>query len=172
MCWACRRSLFLVLTAAWMILIFWFSAAPASESSNMSLTAGKTAARLLVPGYEDWTEEEQTALAKRMDHPVRKAAHAGEYALLGLLILGSLEGICRKGIRRNAAAWVIATLYAATDEFHQLFVAGRSGQVSDVFLDSAGAAAGILAAAFLVRLIGRKQDVVGGKRKTGEKSDI
>ena len=30
------------------------------------------------------------------------------------------------------------------DEFHQLFVPGRSGQVSDVILDSAGAAIGVL----------------------------
>ena len=40
--------------------------------------------------------------------------------------------------------WLIAAGYAATDEFHQLFVPGRSGQVSDVILDSAGAAIGVL----------------------------
>ena len=40
--------------------------------------------------------------------------------------------------------WVIAAAYAATDEFHQLFVPGRSGQISDVVLDSAGALAGLL----------------------------
>ena len=39
--------------------------------------------------------------------------------------------------------WLIAAGYAATDEFHQLFVPGRSGQISDVLLDSAGALAGV-----------------------------
>ena len=43
-------------------------------------------------------------------------------------------------------AWVVGTLYAASDEIHQLFVPGRSGQLRDVFLDSAGVAAGILLA--------------------------
>ena len=39
--------------------------------------------------------------------------------------------------------WVITTAYAGTDELHQLFVPGRSGQVSDVLLDSAGALIGL-----------------------------
>ena len=43
-------------------------------------------------------------------------------------------------------AWVVGTLYAASDEIHQLFVPGRSGQLRDVLLDSAGVAAGILLA--------------------------
>ena len=43
-------------------------------------------------------------------------------------------------------AWVVGTLYAASDEIHQLFVPGRSGQLRDVLLDSDGVAAGILLA--------------------------
>ena len=35
-------------------------------------------------------------------------------------------------------------LYAASDEFHQLFVPGRSGQITDVLIDSGGLLAGIL----------------------------
>ena len=42
-------------------------------------------------------------------------------------------------------------LYAASDEFHQIFVPTRTAQVSDVFIDTAGGAAvcsrfGLLAA--------------------------
>ncbi|MDY6314114.1 MAG: VanZ family protein, partial [Clostridia bacterium] len=37
-----------------------------------------------------------------------------------------------------------SALYAASDEFHQLFVPGRSGEFRDVCLDSAGALTGIL----------------------------
>ena len=50
--------------------------------------------------------------------------------------------------------WIITTAYAATDELHQLLVPGRSGQLSDVILDSAGALAGLLvlgAVRFFVR---------------------
>jgi VanZ family protein len=43
-----------------------------------------------------------------------------------------------------AAAWAIATLYAATDEYHQRFVAGRQSTWVDVAIDSMGAALFVL----------------------------
>ena len=41
-----------------------------------------------------------------------------------------------------AAAWTIATAYAATDEWHQSFVPGRSADVHDWYADAAGALLG------------------------------
>ena len=100
--------------------------------------------QLFVPGFGDWSDKEQEAFAEKVDYPVRKTAHAMEYAVLGLLTAGAYirRGTSiRKGI---LVPWGIAALYAASDEFHQLFVPGRSGQVSDVVLDSAGVLAGVL----------------------------
>jgi VanZ family protein len=37
----------------------------------------------------------------------------------------------------------IVFLYAASDELHQVFVPGRTGQISDVFVDVSGAVAGL-----------------------------
>ena len=34
--------------------------------------------------------------------------------------------------------------FAVSDEFHQLFVPGRSGNIKDVFIDTAGSVSGIL----------------------------
>ena len=56
--------------------------------------------------------------------------------------------------------WGIAALYAAADEFHQLFVPGRSGQVSDVMLDSAGALAGLLILALVRKIIVRRRNSI------------
>lgn len=144
-----------------MIVIFWFSSAPAEESTDMSRSVGRTVAKYLIPDYEEWTLEEQAVFAEKIDHPIRKTAHAGEYALLGMLIMGSLGAFHMSGARRNVTAWILATVYAASDEIHQLFVAGRSGQASDVALDSAGAAAGILAYFVIAYLIGRKTRCCG-----------
>ena len=47
-------------------------------------------------------------------------------------------------------AWGAATLYAATDEFHQLFVPGRAGLPTDVLIDATGAALGLLVACSLM----------------------
>lgn len=144
-----------------MIVIFWFSSAPAEESTDMSRSVGRTVAKYLVPDYEEWTLEEQAVFAEKIDHPIRKTAHAGEYALLGMLIMGSLGAFRMTGARRNVTAWILASIYAAGDEIHQLFVAGRSGQASDVALDSAGAAAGILAYFVIAYLIDRKTRCCG-----------
>lgn len=66
-----------------------------------------------------------------------------EYAILAVLLLGILAGEYMEGC---IVIWsvILAALYASTDEFHQLFVPGRSGQFRDVLIDSCGAAAGTL----------------------------
>ncbi len=142
-----RRKTCLALMIVWMAVIFTFSARPADESEEDSLRVGMLLGRIFVPEFEEWSREKQYEFAEKVDHPVRKTAHASEYAVLGLLA----AGICIRGgeeerrYRRDLfLPWGIAAAYAATDEFHQLFVPGRSGQVSDVLLDSAGALAGLL----------------------------
>ena len=86
----------------------------------------------------------------------RKCAHLTEYAVLALLLW---RGV-RKPSKSNPRAWdwrearftlLLVMLYAATDEFHQQFVATRTSLVSDVFIDTAGGAAGL----FALWLIGR-----------------
>ena len=58
---------------------------------------------------------------------------------------------------RKAAlvAWGCATLYAATDELHQLFVPGRAGLFTDVLIDATGAAIGLLVAGSIIALVKR-----------------
>lgn len=76
---------------------------------------------------------------------IRKAAHVTEYAVLGVLAVRALRQLVR-GISSRVVwggAWLFATLYAASDEFHQIFVPERTPKVTDVMLDSAGALIGI-----------------------------
>lgn len=72
-----------------------------------------------------------------LDLLIKKAGHMVEYAVLGLLLWQAL------GFPHPAWAWAPAVLYAASDEFHQTFVAGRHGRASDVLIDAAGAALGL-----------------------------
>ena len=46
-------------------------------------------------------------------------------------------------IKRITISFLIGVEYAVIDEIHQLFVDGRSGQITDVFIDSIGIALGI-----------------------------
>jgi len=70
-----------------------------------------------------------------LDLVLRKLAHATEYALLTLLWAWALRPATRWNV---AAAALIAVLYAVSDEYHQTFVAGRSGTPIDVAFDALG----------------------------------
>ena len=72
---------------------------------------------------------------------VRKAAHLAEYGILGALLLRAVRDE-RKGwsVRWSAAAVLIAAVVASTDEWHQTLMPSRTGTVSDVVLDTVGAA--------------------------------
>ena len=179
-CWA--------LVALWMVAIFTFSANPADESESQSGWFTHIVASVIVPGYAEMTPEEQDAAAQPFDHPVRKTAHATEYAFLGVLVsvalaksaaaraeaagaahaeaetarekaagaAGATTSRRRSFALRIVCATAICALYASTDEFHQLFVPGRAGMLSDVGIDTLGAFVGILLA-FLVMTRRRKR---------------
>lgn len=126
-------------------VIFFFSSKPAEESTDMSTSVGKFVAHLFVPGYDEWTLEEQYEYAEKIDHPIRKTAHATEYTILGFLVSGIFFH-CKKveAIKKKIFISVaIGAFYAITDEFHQLFVEGRAGLFTDVLIDTAGVVFGV-----------------------------
>jgi len=145
-----RVIIFRVLVILWMIVIFLFSAADGDESSKTSGWVGRMIGSIFHSDFEDWTEEEQAAYAEKIEYPIRKAAHATEYAVLALLFFGALTF---DGKKRYILSWIFTVLYACTDEFHQLFVPGRAGRLFDVGVDSLGALGGllILAGCLLIR---------------------
>ena len=155
--------IWLTITIIWMVVIFSFSAREADESAAMSHSVGKMIGRLVIPEYRSWSEDKQGQFAEKIDFPVRKCAHASEYAVLGVLILGTAYSFSEDQKKKTVLlSWGLATLYAATDEFHQLFVPGRSCQFRDVCIDSAGALTGVL----LFSLIKHKIEKSSEKKKT------
>ena len=76
-----------------MVMIFRFSAQPASESEQVS---GGVAYRIVetwshLTGTE-YTQSEMEAYADRIDYPVRKLAHMTEYGILCLLACAFVRG--------------------------------------------------------------------------------
>ena len=128
------RIVSVALIVVWAVVIFSFSAQPDTESSEIS---GHVSYRIVkmwnqVFGWKH-SGPELEQMAQKIEYPVRKAAHMSEYAVLALLIFQALT------------AFDITAAYAVTDEFHQLFVPGRAGRVTDVLIDSAGAFLALLA---------------------------
>jgi VanZ family protein len=73
----------------------------------------------------------------------RKLIHFAEYALLCFLWWRALVTVTSPG-RAALFAFLLASGYAATDEYHQTFVEGRHGSPIDWAIDSAGAAVAAL----------------------------
>ena len=93
------------------------------------------------------------ALAQRLtQHVVRKMAHFCEYLLEGFLLMLCMRVYTRQYVWHISVPMLGGVLTALTDETIQLYSPGRSSQVTDVWLDSVGVLAGILAALVLMAL--------------------
>ena len=133
-----------VVTFLWMGLIFAFSAQDASGSSQLSGQTAFHAAFWFWPGFSGLSAESQAVWVESVQFLVRKAAHFFVYTVLGILLYWDFIPSCGSVRKKVGWVWAAGTAYAVSDEIHQLFVPGRSGQVRDVLLDSVGVAAGIL----------------------------
>ena len=137
-----KKTIFAVLLVIWMGFIFSMSCENAEESSN---TSGQTIKVVLstVPEFEKQPEEVKVNIIEELQFIVRKSAHFIGYMILGILASGLIlyYGNINK---KYLLAFLICVIYAISDEIHQLFVPGRSGQVRDVLIDSAGSLLGII----------------------------
>jgi VanZ family protein len=142
----------------WMATIFYLSHQPGTTSSGLS--SGIT--KVIIHTIETIAPDRDFHIGA-FHHYVRKNAHFFAYMLLGILVLNALRSSSVVGYRKAGLALLICVLYAASDEIHQLFIAGRSGEIRDVGIDSAGACVGIVIWMVVGKVMGRKKQgrVVG-----------
>lgn len=81
-----------------------------------------------------------------LNKPLRKVAHASVYFILSILILFTINYLFKnkKYIISSIITIILIVLLAGFDEYHQTFVNGRTGNIKDVVIDSAGGLIGIL----------------------------
>lgn len=142
-------ALALALLLGWCALIAIFSAGTGDVSQSLSDGAIFRLLSALQPGFSQLSPEQQAQIVATWSFPVRKLAHFSEYFVLcGLAVnalyrakalFPQLSGL--SVVRICIAAVAFCALYACGDEFHQLFVSGRSGKLFDVGVDTSGAAA-------------------------------
>ena len=149
---------FLVMTILTAIAIFLFSSQSAQDSTQVSDSITATVANIVRPDYTSLPADRRQSFLGVLSVIIRKCAHFSEFALLGLNLLGYIR-MKRPETPLRAAlltAWGLATLYAGTDELHQMFVDQRSPGILDVGIDSAGALTGVLVMALALYLLARK----------------
>lgn len=79
----------------------------------------------------------------KFNHPVRKMAHLTEYLILSLLVINALTKSGLKGYKMLLLSLIICFIYSLSDEYHQTFVSGRGGMISDSIIDTTGGLIGI-----------------------------
>lgn len=142
-----RKTISIILLLLWMTVIFMFSSSGSVKSNDTSGKVISSAISVKDKVTNNETKPEtKKKIVKKLNYSVRKSAHVFEYFVLGVLALNIFDAFNVK--RRVLFAIILCVLYAASDEFHQLFT-GRTASVTDVLLDSAASIVGI----YLLNLI-------------------
>ena len=121
-----KKKIFnIILLILWMLVIFYLSSNNGVESSNVSMEVTTTI-----------NQEIQIKDIAMMEKVIRKMAHVIEFGILVVLCFNVLKDYKVKHI--YYLSFLISFLYACFDEWHQLFIDGRSGEVLDVIIDTSG----------------------------------
>ena len=142
-----RKVIYITLTIIWMIIIFIMSSMDTYESNGKSKQTIKKTVQKTSEISEDIgvvnskpTEKQINETVDKLNFPLRKCAHATEYAILALLIIFVLNSFWGKSysLKKVCIAIGFCFLYSLTDEYHQLFVSGRTSQFTDCLIDTLG----------------------------------
>lgn len=160
-------SIIVTIAITWCATIFKFSAMN-SETSNGKSTGIVEQAIVKVldatneAGITDShpDDEKLAKAANLINAPLRKVVHATVYFVLAiiLLALGRIIFGSKKYLLTCVITILLCFIFAMTDEYHQTFVDGRTGQFMDVLIDTAGACIGtaLFSSYYLVWCIGKR----------------
>lgn len=154
------RAVLVILIIINCAVIFKFSAEESGKSSDRS---GKVVQKIVEvnPRTRNLEKKEKDRIQENLIVPIRKTAHFSVYMCLGALIFILANTYKIKDFRKILISLISAFIYACSDEIHQLFVGGRSGEFRDVCIDTCGAMFGIilvLAICACIHLFKRKKE--------------
>jgi VanZ family protein len=123
------------LVLIWCGMIYYFSESPMFTGESTAKEINYIAQYL---SLEDMNHHDGSLFS--WNFIVRKFAHLSVFGILAFLVWRAMLS------HRFAymGAWSFATVYAATDEWHQSFQPGRTALVSDVLIDACGALLALL----------------------------
>ena len=142
-----RKIIYTLITIIWMIVIFTFSSMDTEESNGKSKetikqTVEKTAEISENIGISEnkMTQKQVNITVNKLNMPLRKCAHATEYAILAIFIIITINEYTNKrySISKIIITILICFIYSLIDEFHQSFVPGRTSLFTDCLIDTTG----------------------------------
>lgn len=176
-----KKIILWTLLFSWMVVIFLFSTQDGVASGQLSSGFLHRFVLFFLPR----SVAADTNLVHTLEFVVRKGAHMTEYGILAILAFAQLKTYFPWNFRKSVKiadnflsgettvhrrillqyplfqfliAICFVFLYACTDEFHQTFVSGRSGQFRDVLIDTVGGLIGGLVFLLFAYLIRKKKE--------------
>jgi len=136
-----KLLLYLLIIPAYLLMIYLLSHQTGHTSNEIS----QGIIRRIIGKLFDITGKELTYdMLDTINYLFRKFLHFTEYMILAMLFYCMLKNL-PLGIQKRLVFSVLpAVIYSVSDEFHQLFVPNRTGQISDIIIDSSGALIGAL----------------------------
>ena len=134
-----KKIILWILVIIWMVVIFYFSSQNAIESTNNSRAIINSAK--IIDKYQT-TENKKEEMIEKADLYFREFAHACEFLILSIFICLLLKNYNLKSKKILIISILICLIYSCIDEFHQLFVHGRSFELKDILLDNIGSVIG------------------------------
>lgn len=86
------------------------------------------------------------------NYMVRKSAHICEFLLLGVILSITLRVYTVKALNNVCNILFVGLMTAVIDEFIQLFIDGRIGEIKDVIIDFTGLLIGIFLTLLIMRI--------------------
>lgn len=117
---------------AWLMLIFWMGIIfLLSHQPNSGQATYNVIENIFV-------NIKINSIISAINFIIRKFAHLTEYFILAFLTVSLLKEYTKKQIIIFVVTLFFCFSYAVTDEFHQLYVIGRTGSIKDIFIDTTG----------------------------------
>lgn len=145
----CTLVLFLFCT---FVVIFNFSNQDSEKSGSTSQKVTEAITKD-IKSIQKLNKNEKAKVIDKIEDVIRKIAHFSLYALVGLLLMALFSTYNINEKNKIISTIIIGAIYAISDEFHQSFISGRSGQVSDVFLDTLGVTVGGLFILLIIKIV-------------------
>ena len=139
----------LILVIVWMGVIFILSDMNTTESNknSSSIVTGVINTVDNLGGANNDTKEKhnESSYVRDINTIFRKCCHAFCYLALYILVFNFIIRVMKKRLLiYSIISIIICILYAISDEIHQSFVFGRTGQFTDVLIDSIGIVIGCI----------------------------
>ena len=139
-----KKIIFIILIICWLGFIFYFSSMDTYKSNGDSKEVVSVVVDKAIDiSNSSISDNKKEDIINVLNLPIRKLAHFSLYFILSILVMSFLVSSNKFNLRNIILISIIfCFIYACSDEYHQTFINGRTGQFSDVIIDTIGASVG------------------------------